>query len=103
MWYPIRRRLRRPLWRVVAGGDREPGELGANVESLQKLLARKAVFVDDDIFSKASLAADQVRTIKVLAKFTATSSSQTLSSPPRLGSRFLDRVTEQATMGLYQS
>ncbi|GJN36657.1 hypothetical protein PR202_gb25537 [Eleusine coracana subsp. coracana] len=26
------------------------GELGANVESLQKLLAKKAVFVDDDIF-----------------------------------------------------
>ncbi|KAK1627968.1 hypothetical protein QYE76_002283 [Lolium multiflorum] len=42
------------------------GELGANVESLQKLLARKAVFVDDDVFSKASLAADQARSIKVL-------------------------------------
>ncbi|KAK3139842.1 hypothetical protein QOZ80_5AG0391420 [Eleusine coracana subsp. coracana] len=42
------------------------GELGANVESLQKLLAKKAVFVDDDIFSKASLVADQARTIKVL-------------------------------------
>jgi hypothetical protein len=41
------------------------GELGANVDGLQKLLARKAVFVDDDIFSKASLAADQARTIKV--------------------------------------
>jgi hypothetical protein len=41
------------------------GELGANVESLQKLLARKAVFVDDDVFSKASLAADQARSIKV--------------------------------------
>ncbi|KAJ1265455.1 hypothetical protein BS78_08G077800 [Paspalum vaginatum] len=42
------------------------GELGANVDALQRLLARKAVFVDDDIFSKASLAADQARTIKVL-------------------------------------
>lgn len=41
------------------------GELGANVDALQKLLGRKAVFVDDDIFSKASLAADQARTIKV--------------------------------------
>ncbi|XP_062201970.1 uncharacterized protein LOC133904463 [Phragmites australis] len=56
----------------AAGGERwsaaigNLGELGANVESLQKLLARKAVFVDDDIFSKASLAADQARTIKVL-------------------------------------
>ncbi|CAN6342977.1 unnamed protein product [Urochloa humidicola] len=42
------------------------GELGANVDALQKLLARKAVFVDDDIFSKASHAADQARIIKVL-------------------------------------
>jgi len=42
------------------------GELGAIVESLQKLLARKAVFVDEDVFSKASLAADQARTIKTL-------------------------------------
>jgi hypothetical protein len=55
----------------AAGGERWSSaignlrELGANVESLQKLLARKAVFVDEDIFSKASLAADQARTIKV--------------------------------------
>jgi len=35
------------------------------VDALQKLLARKAVFVDEDIFSKASLAADQARTIKI--------------------------------------
>ncbi|KQJ86643.1 uncharacterized protein LOC100823803 [Brachypodium distachyon] len=42
------------------------GELGANVESLQKLLARKAVFVDEDVFSKASLAAEQTRSIKIL-------------------------------------
>ncbi|CAL4892100.1 unnamed protein product [Urochloa decumbens] len=42
------------------------GELGTNVDALQKLLGRKAVFVDDDIFSKASHAADQARTIKVL-------------------------------------
>nr|CAB3465963.1 unnamed protein product [Digitaria exilis] len=40
------------------------GELGANVDALQKLLSRKAVFVDEDIFSNASLAADQARTIK---------------------------------------
>nr|CAB3462131.1 unnamed protein product [Digitaria exilis] len=40
------------------------GELGTNVDALQKLLSRKAVFVDEDIFSKASLAADQARTIK---------------------------------------
>jgi len=56
---------------VAASGERwgaaigNLGELGANVDALQKLLARKSVFVDEDIFSKASLAADQARTIKV--------------------------------------
>ncbi|XP_066162418.1 uncharacterized protein [Oryza sativa Japonica Group] len=54
------------------GGDRWGAavgnltELGANVAALQRLLAKKAVFVDEDIFSKASLAADQARTIKIL-------------------------------------
>ncbi len=54
------------------GGDRWGAavgnltELGANVAALQRLLAKKAVFVDEDIFSKASLAADQARTIKVI-------------------------------------
>ncbi|XP_061350386.1 uncharacterized protein LOC133295561 [Gastrolobium bilobum] len=41
-------------------------EMGSNLESLQKLLLTKAVFVDDDTFSKASLTAEQARTIKVL-------------------------------------
>ncbi|KAJ1402252.1 hypothetical protein SESBI_28147 [Sesbania bispinosa] len=41
-------------------------EMGSNLESLQKILLTKAVFVDDDTFSKASLAADQARTIKLL-------------------------------------
>lgn len=41
-------------------------EMGANLESLQKILLTKAVFVDDDTFAKASLAADQARTIKLL-------------------------------------
>ncbi|GAU34135.1 hypothetical protein TSUD_66140 [Trifolium subterraneum] len=41
-------------------------EMSSNLESLQKLLLTKAVFVDDDTFSKASLAADQARTIKLL-------------------------------------
>jgi hypothetical protein len=60
-----------PAAAAAASGERwsaaigNLGELGANVDGLQKLLARKAVFVDDDIFSKASLAADQARTIKV--------------------------------------
>ncbi|XP_010939192.2 LOW QUALITY PROTEIN: uncharacterized protein [Elaeis guineensis] len=55
-----------------AGGERWKAaivnvtEMGANLESLQKLLAKKAVFVDDDTFAKASLTADQARTIKAL-------------------------------------
>uniref|UniRef100_A0A0D3HUS7 Uncharacterized protein n=1 Tax=Oryza barthii TaxID=65489 RepID=A0A0D3HUS7_9ORYZ len=43
-----------------------PNRRRANVAALQRLLAKKAVFVDEDIFSKASLAADQARTIKIL-------------------------------------
>ncbi|KHN39222.1 hypothetical protein glysoja_028027 [Glycine soja] len=41
-------------------------EMASNLDSLQKLLLTKAVFVDDDTFSKASLAADQARSIKLL-------------------------------------
>ncbi|GAB2225238.1 hypothetical protein Droror1_Dr00006029 [Drosera rotundifolia] len=41
-------------------------ETTANLESLQKLLLKKAVFVDGDTFARASLASDQARTIKVL-------------------------------------
>ncbi|XP_054778536.1 uncharacterized protein LOC129286610 isoform X1 [Prosopis cineraria] len=41
-------------------------EMASNLESLQKLLIKKAVFVDDDTFAKASLSAEQARTIKVL-------------------------------------
>ncbi|GAB4838461.1 hypothetical protein Ancab_028005 [Ancistrocladus abbreviatus] len=41
-------------------------EMSANLESLQKFLLKKAVFVDEETFSKASLAAEQARTIKVL-------------------------------------
>ncbi|XP_027347788.1 uncharacterized protein LOC113859171 [Abrus precatorius] len=40
-------------------------EMGSNLESLQKLLLTKAVFVDDETFAKASLTADQARTIKL--------------------------------------
>ncbi|CAL9049972.1 unnamed protein product [Musa banksii] len=45
------------------GGD---SEMGANPDSMQKLLAKKAVFVDDETFAKASLISEQARTIKVL-------------------------------------
>ncbi|CAM8987953.1 unnamed protein product [Rhodiola kirilowii] len=41
-------------------------EMNSNLESLQKLLLKKAVFVDDETFNKASLTSDQARTIKVL-------------------------------------
>ncbi|XP_071724201.1 uncharacterized protein [Rutidosis leptorrhynchoides] len=41
-------------------------EMASNLDSLQKLLLKKAVFVDDETFSKASLSSDQARTIKVL-------------------------------------
>ncbi|CAL9072058.1 unnamed protein product [Musa hybrid cultivar] len=45
------------------GGD---SEIGANPDSMQKLLAKKAVFVDEETFAKASLISEQARTIKVL-------------------------------------
>lgn len=40
-------------------------EMASNLESLQKLLLKKAVFVDEETFSKASLSSEQARTIKV--------------------------------------
>uniref|UniRef100_A0A7N0TWL4 Tropomyosin n=1 Tax=Kalanchoe fedtschenkoi TaxID=63787 RepID=A0A7N0TWL4_KALFE len=54
------------------GGERWSGaianlsEMNSNLDSLQKLLLKKAVFVDDDTFTKASLTSEQARTIKVL-------------------------------------
>ncbi|OIW02108.1 hypothetical protein TanjilG_26648 [Lupinus angustifolius] len=41
-------------------------EMASNLDSLQNLLLNKAVFLDDDSFAKASLTAQQSRTIKVL-------------------------------------
>ncbi|PQQ05699.1 uncharacterized protein Pyn_17611 [Prunus yedoensis var. nudiflora] len=41
-------------------------EMSFNLESLQKLLLKKAVFVDEETFAKASLCSEQARTIKVL-------------------------------------
>ncbi|KAG0456864.1 hypothetical protein HPP92_024652 [Vanilla planifolia] len=41
-------------------------EMSANLESLQKILSRKAVFVDEETFSKASLITEQARNIKAL-------------------------------------
>ncbi|XP_028800772.1 uncharacterized protein LOC114756031 [Neltuma alba] len=41
-------------------------EMSSNLDSLQKLLLKKAVFVDEDTFTRASLTAEQSRTIKVL-------------------------------------
>ncbi|RZR88315.1 hypothetical protein BHM03_00015870 [Ensete ventricosum] len=42
-------------------------EMGTNVESLQKILVKKAVFADEETFAKASLTSEQARTIKVSA------------------------------------
>ncbi|KAB1206904.1 hypothetical protein CJ030_MR7G008180 [Morella rubra] len=39
-------------------------EMASNLESLQKLLLKKAVFVDEETFAKASLGSEQARTIK---------------------------------------
>ncbi|KAL3814416.1 hypothetical protein ACJIZ3_015684 [Penstemon smallii] len=41
-------------------------EMSSNLDSLQKLLIKKVVYVDDETFAKASLTSEQARTIKVL-------------------------------------
>ncbi|KAL6517644.1 hypothetical protein OROMI_033345 [Orobanche minor] len=41
-------------------------EISANLDSLQKLLIEKAVYVDGETFARASLSSEQARTIKVL-------------------------------------
>ncbi|CAL9115976.1 unnamed protein product [Musa textilis] len=41
-------------------------EMGTNVESLQKILVKKAVFVDEETSAKSSLTSEQARTIEAL-------------------------------------
>ncbi|XP_056842405.1 uncharacterized protein LOC108860497 isoform X1 [Raphanus sativus] len=41
-------------------------EMASNLDALQKLLLKKAVFVEEDTFARASLISEQSRTIKVL-------------------------------------
>ncbi|KAF6171103.1 hypothetical protein GIB67_020582 [Kingdonia uniflora] len=41
-------------------------ELGTNLDSLQKILIKNSVFVDQETFTKASLASHQSRTIEAL-------------------------------------
>ncbi|XP_059648067.1 uncharacterized protein LOC132294288 [Cornus florida] len=41
-------------------------EMANNLGSLQKLLIKKAVYVDEETFAKASLSSEQARAIKVL-------------------------------------
>lgn len=43
-------------------------EMSSNLDSLQKLLIKKAVYVDDETFAKASLSSEQASTIKVLER-----------------------------------
>jgi hypothetical protein len=65
---------------VVGGGERWKAamgnltEMGANLDSLQKFLSKKAVFVDEETFSRASLTSEQARSIKVsdLSRFIST-------------------------------
>ncbi|KAK1292134.1 hypothetical protein QJS10_CPB17g00733 [Acorus calamus] len=59
---------------AAAGGERWRAaivnltEAAVNLDSLQGLLSKKAVFVDDETFSKASLCSEQAKTIKALEK-----------------------------------
>ncbi|KAK1315935.1 hypothetical protein QJS10_CPA05g01748 [Acorus calamus] len=59
---------------AAAGGERWRAaivnltEAVVNLDSLQSLLSKKAVFVDDETFSKASLCSEQAKTIKALEK-----------------------------------
>ncbi|CAN6813923.1 unnamed protein product [Brassica oleracea] len=41
-------------------------EMASNLDSLQKLLLKKAVFVEEDTFARGSLVSEQARAIKVL-------------------------------------
>ncbi|XP_043718983.1 uncharacterized protein LOC122666934 [Telopea speciosissima] len=41
-------------------------EMGANLDSLHKLIIKKAIFVDEETFAKASLSSEQARIIKTL-------------------------------------
>ncbi|PIN06954.1 hypothetical protein CDL12_20487 [Handroanthus impetiginosus] len=41
-------------------------EMSSNLDSLQKLLIKKAVYVDEETFAKASRSSEQAHTIKVL-------------------------------------
>ncbi|KAL7001906.1 hypothetical protein U1Q18_003053 [Sarracenia purpurea var. burkii] len=41
-------------------------EMASNLDSLQKLLVKKAVYVDEETFAKVSLSSEQSRTIKAL-------------------------------------
>ncbi|KAG2293475.1 hypothetical protein Bca4012_005527 [Brassica carinata] len=41
-------------------------EMASNLDSLQKLLLKKAVFVGEDTFARASLVSEQARAIKIL-------------------------------------
>ncbi|XP_011623978.1 uncharacterized protein LOC18435789 isoform X2 [Amborella trichopoda] len=48
------------------------GEMSATLDSLQKLLLTKAVYLDEEAFAQASINADQTRTIKALEQRVAT-------------------------------
>ncbi|XP_050371160.1 uncharacterized protein LOC126789127 [Argentina anserina] len=51
---------------IFGGSIANLTEMALNLESLKKLLLKKAIFVDEETFTKASLCSEQARTIKVL-------------------------------------
>ncbi|WVY96825.1 hypothetical protein V8G54_028976, partial [Vigna mungo] len=55
--------------------------LHCNLESLQKLVLTKVIFIDDDAFSKAFLTADQARFIKLLQQRVETLERELDASP----------------------
>ncbi|KAI3752846.1 hypothetical protein L2E82_24885 [Cichorium intybus] len=52
-----------PRWNVAIANI---AELSSNLNSIEKLLAKKAVYVDLNTYNRVSLTSEQARTIKVL-------------------------------------
>mgnify|MGYP003702089631 CR=1 FL=1 len=67
---------------MAAPREKSAAATSSAAAALQRLLAKKAVFVDEDIFSKASLAAAQARTLKVILLCFALLVAGAPDSPP---------------------
>ncbi|KAG5068647.1 hypothetical protein JHK85_001024 [Glycine max] len=66
-------------------------EMASNLDSPQKLLLTKVIFINDNTFSQASLAADQARFIKTV-KLPPDEDINEWLVPPKI-TCFIDRVT----------